>query len=481
MTPDFGQVESDDLVIDFSAIETLFSDKRPFFTENQAIFNSVMPMGNSLFYTRRVGGPNDRDRGASDIEAALKAIGSAGSVNYGVFAAREEDDHGRRFYAGRVVLPFENGSIGTHNSYVERPFLNRTALVSSVDYNLKLTPSLRIVGLVFGSDINVDTSDSRGYGTFNVAEYEIGDRWSFNFAWSRYDDTVDISDMGYLQRNNFEEVFFRGGRNWTDFPETSRKASVYWGIRASYLRTTDGVRLQGSVALGRTGRMRNGADTDLMVQLTPAGYDDLISRGHGAVWLKQKLDISASYGTPREGSWRKSVSFSVFQEGIKDWAASAEGNVTWYPHDKLNFDFKLKPLWSSDWLIWIQGDQFGGFSRRRVTGEIASNWLPFEGHELRLRVQLIAINADAEQSYGIGHRGRLVPNDDPLESFAALNFGLQFRYRYEIKPMSDLYIVYSRGGMDRIESPGESTLDLLRDATSLRSADQILLKLRYKF
>src|SRR5687768_1857526 len=35
INPDFGQVESDDLVVNFSANETFFSDKRPFFTENQ--------------------------------------------------------------------------------------------------------------------------------------------------------------------------------------------------------------------------------------------------------------------------------------------------------------------------------------------------------------------------------------------------------------------------------------------------------------
>ena len=67
INPDFGQVESDDLVINFTAIETLFSDKRPFFTENQGTFEGIMPMGNSIFYTRRIGGPNDKDGAAQAI------------------------------------------------------------------------------------------------------------------------------------------------------------------------------------------------------------------------------------------------------------------------------------------------------------------------------------------------------------------------------------------------------------------------------
>jgi hypothetical protein len=43
VNPDFGQVESDDLVVNFSATETFISDKRPFFTENQGIFEFPTP------------------------------------------------------------------------------------------------------------------------------------------------------------------------------------------------------------------------------------------------------------------------------------------------------------------------------------------------------------------------------------------------------------------------------------------------------
>ena len=55
LNPDFGQVESDELVVDFSAIETVFTDKRPFFTENQGIFDLRTPANGQLIYTRRIG------------------------------------------------------------------------------------------------------------------------------------------------------------------------------------------------------------------------------------------------------------------------------------------------------------------------------------------------------------------------------------------------------------------------------------------
>ena len=67
LNPDFGQVESDDLVVNFGATETFFSDKRPFFTENQGIFDfSLLDDFSQLVYTRRVGSAADDGSGARD-------------------------------------------------------------------------------------------------------------------------------------------------------------------------------------------------------------------------------------------------------------------------------------------------------------------------------------------------------------------------------------------------------------------------------
>ncbi|MGH8185487.1 MAG: DUF5916 domain-containing protein, partial [Steroidobacteraceae bacterium] len=102
--PDFGQVESDDLVINFDATETFISDKRPFFTENQGIFELTTPSDFSqLLYTRRIGGPADDGVGSGDITAAVKLNGSVGATKYGIFGADEADSVGRSFGALRLV------------------------------------------------------------------------------------------------------------------------------------------------------------------------------------------------------------------------------------------------------------------------------------------------------------------------------------------------------------------------------------------
>jgi hypothetical protein len=56
VNPDFGQVEVDPAVINLSAFETFYPERRPFFVEDARIFNFGLSGGqNSLFYSRRSG------------------------------------------------------------------------------------------------------------------------------------------------------------------------------------------------------------------------------------------------------------------------------------------------------------------------------------------------------------------------------------------------------------------------------------------
>jgi hypothetical protein len=74
-----------------------------------------------------------------------------------------------------------------------------------------------------------------------------------------------------------------------------------------------------------------------------------------------------------------------------------------------------------------------------------------------------------------------MPDSYPANDFAAVNFGLQIRYRYELAPLSYLYLVYSRGGFDYVNDPDQSTVSLLGDSTGLRDSDQVMLKVQYRF
>jgi hypothetical protein len=112
INPDFGQVEADPAVINLSAFETFFEERRPFFVEDARVFDFTLSGGrNQLFYSRRVGrAPQGGDPSGTDftdvpenatILAAAKLAGrTAGGVSIGALAAVTSEEHGEALYTG---------------------------------------------------------------------------------------------------------------------------------------------------------------------------------------------------------------------------------------------------------------------------------------------------------------------------------------------------------------------------------------------
>jgi hypothetical protein len=95
-------------------------------------------------------------------------------------------------------------------------------------------------------------------------------------------------------------------------------------------------------------------------------------------------------------------------------------------------------------------------------------------------MQAIGLDAKLRQAFRAAPDGTPVPVDEHVDDFSLRNLGFQVRYRYELAPLSDLYIVYGRGGYMLDEfSQGEG--NQLMDAFSLRDSEQLLIKLSYRF
>jgi hypothetical protein len=109
--PDFGQVEVDPAVINLSAFETIYPERRPFFVEDARIFDFGLSAG-SLFYSRRIGRQPQRSAlpGATFVNAAdetsiLGAAKLTGRTNrglsLGVLAAVTGREEAEAYFAGR--------------------------------------------------------------------------------------------------------------------------------------------------------------------------------------------------------------------------------------------------------------------------------------------------------------------------------------------------------------------------------------------
>ncbi len=111
VNPDFGQVEVDPSVVNLSAFESFFPEKRPFFLEGSDVFGFGQTRsfnnygGQEYFYSRRIGRSPQRFPGGSiaysdvpaqtTIAAAAKVTGKVGSWTLGLIDAVTPEENAR--------------------------------------------------------------------------------------------------------------------------------------------------------------------------------------------------------------------------------------------------------------------------------------------------------------------------------------------------------------------------------------------------
>ena len=108
INPDFGQVEVDPAVVNLSAFEVFFRERRPFFVTDAQVFNYRLSGRSSLFYSRRIGrqprggAPSGTD--FDDIPTQTKILGAAkltgrsqSGLSLGALAAVTGQESGQAF------------------------------------------------------------------------------------------------------------------------------------------------------------------------------------------------------------------------------------------------------------------------------------------------------------------------------------------------------------------------------------------------
>lgn len=178
INPDFGQVEADPSVVNLTAFETFYQEKRPFFIEGKNILDYRIMLGDgdfsndNLFYSRRIGktasySPDVEDDeyvkmpDNSTIHGAMKLSGKTkNGISIGIMDAVTDREHatidlnGQRrqeavepmtnYFLGRVQKDFKEGAttIGAivTNTYrniqdEHLEFLNRSAFTGGFDFH----------------------------------------------------------------------------------------------------------------------------------------------------------------------------------------------------------------------------------------------------------------------------------------------------------------------------------------------------------
>ena len=194
VNPDFGQVEADPAIVNLTAFETFFSERRPFFVEGSGTFNFGLDCNDGactgLFYSRRIGrspqGTDDLPDGDgiytdspiyTSILGAGKLTGRVGRYSIGVMQAFTQEESraraGRRrvdAHAGRAVDQLHGRPraarvcepvVNRRHAHRDEAQLRRAAsrscptrrVTSGLDWDLRFKTRYSLTGYLVGSDV----------------------------------------------------------------------------------------------------------------------------------------------------------------------------------------------------------------------------------------------------------------------------------------------------------------------------------------
>jgi hypothetical protein len=229
INPDFGQVESDPSVINLSAFETFYKEKRPFFIEGNNITNFNLGIGqgdvgnDNLFYSRRVGrmpqgSPNlEQESWKADMPQFTSIIGATkltGKTQNGLSVGFIE-----------AVTAQENATIDTVGGRISQPVEPLTNYIMGrvqKDINAGNT----IIGGIFTStnrdlDANLGTFMHKAAytGGLDFTQYFKKKSWMFNIN-AAFSDVMGTKQAITQTQMSSARYFQRPDNNYVKFDTT---------------------------------------------------------------------------------------------------------------------------------------------------------------------------------------------------------------------------------------------------------------------
>ena len=516
LNPDFGNVEADDVVVNLSAYETFFPEKRLFFQEGQEVFttNGRMFGGASVLHTRRMGAPAVRPdapegyaisradlRRPADLLGAVKATGQRGALRYGFLGVAEDDamfdawhadgshlalnQAGRDFGALRMLYEHANGgykSLGFISTSMQHP--TRSANVTAVDGQfISADGRLRAASQVIASDVTGAEED--GVGGFVDFVYTPKQGISHYLSLDAFDDRIQINDMGYQRRNDYREVKYRvrmSNPNLRHF----RNTRTY--IRVDRMWNTAGQVVDSEISVDQRLVLHNLSQIRFSGGVKPSHYDDRSSFGNGVYRLDDAWEAEVRYYSDSS----RRLAYSVRQQWQQEPADGGvyrrtQGMVQWRPSDRMTMGLGLRYVDREAWLLHQSDGAFTAFAADELMPNFDLSYFFSARQQLRMAFQWVAVKAEERSFHQMPDTpGFLVPRakdvDDAADDFAISRMNLHVRYRWEIAPLSDLFLVYTNNaGLPYSETTGKDFGQLFTETFEQTTGENVVLKFRYRF
>jgi hypothetical protein len=367
LIPDFGQVQSDDRILNLTPYEVKYNEKRPFFMEGTELFNK-----GGIFYSRRVGSvPKGYDNAYNKTDPGEVIISNpqeASLINATKFSGRTKKGLGIGIFNAMTREMFavaQDTVTGEKRKVSTEPFTNYNMLV--LDQSLKNNSYISIsntyvwrnapkVEPYYTADVTatefVLQNNSRIYsvsGTgsvsqkyYSMAENSFGHSYSlragktggqfrFEYDINALSDTYDPNDMGYLRRNNeFNNSFiFSYNRNKPFWRLQSMRNSVSYIYQQLY---NPRVFTANTISISSFSLFMNYWSFSIKGDFSPQGINDYYEPRTPGRFYHAGEQIKGS------------VSFDTNKNRIFYINANASALKIWSDYDQNGFSFMVGPM-----------------------------------------------------------------------------------------------------------------------------------------
>ena len=282
VNPDFGQVEADPAELNLGTFETIFGERRPFFTEGTQIFDlNVGGRDGALLYTRRIGGASPvigaakltgRTAGGLSFGALGSATGSRFETSRGYLATRVKQELPGQSYVGGGLTGFTAGADDVH------------ALAGAGDWGIRTLAGTWIFeGSLAGSARSADGDRSAG-GALYVGFDRVEGFVLPGFGLRAYTAGFQINDVGRFRQTDILQI--RGGTrvSWNqNRPVGPFRRLSSGGFVTQTLTLSDRVNEGLSVFTFNRAETNGFQELDLNLSARTGGVDVLETRGLGPV------------------------------------------------------------------------------------------------------------------------------------------------------------------------------------------------------
>lgn len=518
LIPDFGQVVTDNVILNLSPFEVWFQENRPFFNEGIELFEKT-----GHFYSRRVGFDVVNRRNAQNSLLPNEKIVSNPNItqliNASKVSGRGRNGLGIGVFNG-VSAPqyavLEDTISSLQRNIETAPLSNYNVLV--LDQNLKNNSSVTFTntnvwrsGETYDANVSsfasqLNTPDNAYFlrGDYSLSQrfHQSGNRFGHaygvglgkqtgNFVYSmnylEQDDTYDPNDLGFLLVNNRRDVskrvayniykpFWKLNRLWSSFTNTYQR-----------LHTPDVfTALHYNASLGVTNRKFHSASASFFGTYTES-YDYFEPRDPmlnnffiRPVRFGGSAGISSNYQRP----FALDANLSYTNHLIPGWN---DFRYTISPRIRIGNNYFIVYRWEDVWnnsergyaipFNSVDGQQVGQYNRlfverdvRTTTQTIDFEWTMTNKAGITLRLRHYWSRVTANQFFDLQNNGRLEPvelsneerfnpNQDPIYNTNFNFFSVDLVYRWIFSPASELTIVWK----NNIEANNSNTQLLYLD------------------